>query len=87
MTAEKGESLQFVAVDNLGLRLDIWLGEHLDVSRSQIKRLIDGGLICERRCSWRAVGAGRRRTWCSLKKLIDLKEPIPWKLSMKILNW
>lgn len=85
MTAEKGESLQFVAVDNLGLRLDIWLGEHLDVSRSQIKRLIDGGLIT---VNGAAVKAGylvqegdKLMVFLPEETPIDLKpEPIPLEI-------
>ncbi|MDI9484484.1 MAG: RluA family pseudouridine synthase [Bacillota bacterium] len=45
MTARQGEEHKLIAVDKPGMRLDLWLGDHLDLSRSQIKRLIDSGLV------------------------------------------
>lgn len=42
MTAKAGEMHQFTVQDDLEVRLDIWLADRLDISRSQLKRLISG---------------------------------------------
>ncbi len=41
MIAKPGDRHQFTALDDLDVRLDTWLGDRLDITRSQLKRLID----------------------------------------------
>lgn len=41
MIAKEGETHQFAVQDQPDVRLDIWLADRLDISRSQLKRLID----------------------------------------------
>jgi len=45
MTANLGEMHRFTVENNVEVRLDVWLTEQLGVSRSQLKRLVDRGLI------------------------------------------
>lgn len=45
MTAPKTRSHRFVVSEDLKQRLDLWLAERLDLSRSQLKRLIDAKLV------------------------------------------
>lgn len=45
MTPRQHERHQFKVDAECGLRLDLWLGERLTLSRSQIKRLIDQNLV------------------------------------------
>ncbi|HBN94717.1 MAG TPA: RNA pseudouridine synthase, partial [Firmicutes bacterium] len=45
MTLRAGETHHFTVVDDWDVRLDIWLADHLEESRSQLKRLIDRHLV------------------------------------------
>lgn len=45
MTLRPTEPRKFSVAQGVQLRLDIWLGEHLGLSRSQIKRLVDQELV------------------------------------------
>ncbi|MDI9421448.1 MAG: RluA family pseudouridine synthase [Bacillota bacterium] len=55
MTGKKGECCQFTVTEEPGSRLDLWLSERLDLTRSQLKRLIDGHRI---KVNGEAVKAG-----------------------------
>ena len=57
MTENRGEFHQFTVAGNSDARLDLWLGDHLDLSRSQLKRLIDGQMV---KVNGEAVKAGYR---------------------------
>lgn len=45
MTGSTSETHRFIALDNLDKRLDTWLTDPLDSSRSQVKRLIERNLV------------------------------------------
>mgnify|MGYP000925105121 CR=1 FL=1 len=45
MTARPNETYLFTVADGFGQRLDIWLGDRLEISRSQLKRLVDQHLV------------------------------------------
>src|SRR5690554_4193003 len=45
MTARVDETHQFVITDDVDERLDVWVAERLAISRSQVKNLVDRGLI------------------------------------------
>ena len=85
MTAKDSDRHRFVVTENLNIRLDVWLLQHLDVSRSQLKRLIDGHMVT---VNGEAVKAGYlvqqadEITVClpAPQKSVLLPEPIPLEI-------